>query len=177
MNIRTANIPIKQFRLSELEELWLMICFEINRYSGNHDFEFRRDFLDKLNFPDETPFQRIRANGVTSNIVTDALYSSNIGFYRRLHDTIIDTIFYLDNRMHEVSIKELEDIYGVGSLHARMYHHRVRPYEDPIVQQTAILNKANRNWLREQGFYVPNRMDWREYRQYEQTFLIARGFI
>ncbi|MNK39753.1 hypothetical protein D3C87_583730 [compost metagenome] len=175
MDIRNLNTPIKQFRISELEEIWLTICFEINRYSGNVDFEFRRDFLDKLNYPNVSPFERIRTNGVTSAIVTDALYSSNIGFYRRLHDTIIDTIFYLDNRMHEVCIKELEDVYGVGPMHARMFHHRVRLSDDPIVAQTAILDKSTRGWMREQGFFVPSKMTRNEYRQYEQTYLILSG--
>lgn len=177
MDIRKANIPIKQFRISELEELWLMNCFELNRYCGNVDFDFRRDFLDKLGYPNDSPFKRIRNHGITSSIVSDALYSSNVGFYKRLYDTIIDTLFYLDGRLHEVSIKELEDIYGISPLYARRFQHRVRPPDDPIVTNTAILDKGSRNWLREQGYYVPNRMDWREYRRYEQTYLIARGWI
>lgn len=175
MDIYNLNTPIKQFSISELQQIWLSICFDINRYSGNDDFDFYRDFMFRLEFRNELPFDRIRWTGITSAKFTDLLVTTNIGFYSRLTDTISDTIFYLNDRMQEVSINELETIYGVGPIHARKFHHSVRQPDDPIVANTAILDKPTRNWIREQGFYLPSNMNRFKYREYEKTYLILTG--
>ena len=171
MDILRRNIPIKQFKLSELEEIWLDIVFKTNAYPGNTEFDIRKDFLDKLEYPELNPFARITLTGVTSSKLMDIVVGSNVGFYKRIIDTLADTVFYLEGLMMEASVRDLACVWGVGPKTSRIYHHRVRPPDDPIVQNTVILDQPRIHLMRTVGFFVPNRFDAQTYRQYELTYL------
>lgn len=173
MNLIRLNHPIKQFRMSELEEIWLRVCFHSNMPSGNIDFNFDSDFMNRLKYPELNPFDRINKIGITSREFSEIMATSGVGFHNKLTRTISDSVFFLSKRMDEVSVWDLETLSYSGPLMARMFHHWVRPTGDPIRDGTALLNKRARNWMRREGFYLPRHLDRHTYRQYEQTYIWA----
>ncbi len=173
MSITTLNIPIKHFKESELEEIWLTMCSHVDSKPGYIAFDFRKEVLDKLSYPELPPFKRIRQIGVYSNEFTDIIYQSGICFPKTFLDLVADSVFYLADRLCEVSVRELEHVCGVGPYTSRRFHHWVRPRHDEIVCNTVLLSKHAKAFIRDQGFYVPKGyMDWREYRRYEQVYSV-----
>lgn len=169
MDIIDQKIEITRYPKRALEEQFIQMLFRINRR------QFMPlagvDFLDLLPGRNEDPFNQLRHIGVHNNQVVDIIYSLDLFFPKRLLDSITDAIFYINNDIQWISISETEAIYGISPFMARWFHHNARHEECPVRSETALLTGFVKEWLRDQGFYVPERMSSIEYRQYEQTFL------
>lgn len=162
---------VKHLNESELEEIWLHVCFKSCVSYGNTLVNFHDDFLNKLPYEGKRPFDRIRGLGTVSPQFLDILYGSHLGFANRFHRMILDSLFYLGGHLSSSNLTALEEIAGSSPLVGRQFYLRTRPSWDPLVPQMIILNKQKRDELRNLGFYIPPRFDRLSYRFAEIMYL------
>lgn len=150
----------------ELEE-FLLFCIMVAGKSASGTAQKLHQFLMRRE-NNESPLEYVDAL-VHEELNLDldiAMRNVRLGQYKRL-GTAFRGILQFQNRLHEVSVEDLESISGIGSKTARFFILHSRPNVSHAVLDTHILK-----WLREQGFDAPKSTPpKKKYAELEKIFL------
>lgn len=150
----------------ELEE-FLLFCIMVAGKSASgtaqklHQFLMRRENNESpLEYVDALVHEELNLD------LDTAMRNVRLGQYKRL-GTAFRGILQFQNRLHEVSVEDLESISGIGSKTARFFILHSRPNVSHAVLDTHILK-----WLREQGVDAPKSTPpKKKYAELEKIFL------
>jgi thermostable 8-oxoguanine DNA glycosylase len=137
----------------ELEE-FLMFAICVAGKNAKQTAKKLNAFLTENNDINLSPFNwveyLVRLQGWRSkNPLAEEMFDHKLGQYTRI-EKAFRGILQFKGRLDEVSVKELESVFGVGSKTARFFVLHSRPN-----QQVAVLDTHILKYMYEQGYDVP----------------------
>lgn len=149
---------------AELEE-FLLFAILVAGKSAEQQAKKLEQFLAGCPYSKYTPFQYLEYLIKTSTL-TGEMMRLKLGQYKRLTFAFIGILKFKD-RLKEVTIEELESVYGVGCKTARFFVLHSRPAAKVAVLDTHILK-----WMKALGHNVPKATPTkRNYSIIEKIFL------
>ncbi len=132
---------------AELEE-FLMFCIIVAGKSAEQQAEKLETFLNFTRKKDMSPFDYIE-HLQKDDTLDIAIKICKIGQYKRITKAF-GSILQFKGNLKNVSVEELESVFGIGSKTSRFFVLHSRPN-----QQVAVLDTHILKWMYSQGYDVP----------------------